>query len=203
MFTSRLLQVTTTTLLLLPWLALWHSGAAEHRVWVTLSDCQYVPADYNDGDSFLIRSGTNEFILRLYFVDAPEANLRYPERTREQSEYFGVTLDDTLKAGAKARDTVRELLREPFVVWTRWATASGRGKEPRYYGLVETGGKSLVEQLVARGLARIKGVGARLPTGEKSKTFVEKLRALEAEAKHKRLGIWASSTPNKTETETH
>ena len=109
----------------------------------------------------------------------------------------------TIRSSAKARDTVRELLREPFVVWTRWATASGRGKEPRYYGLVETGGKSLVEQLVARGLARIKGVGARLPTGEKSKTFVEKLRALEAEAKHKRLGIWASSTPNKTETETH
>jgi len=28
----------------------------------------------------------NEFLLRLYCVDAPETNLRYPERTREQSE---------------------------------------------------------------------------------------------------------------------
>jgi hypothetical protein len=69
-------------------------------------------------------------------VDAPETNLRYPERTREQSEYFGVTLDETMKAGAEARDRVQEMLREPFVVRTRWATAPGRGKEARYYALV-------------------------------------------------------------------
>src|SRR3989304_1781493 len=97
------------------------SSAAERRAWVTLTDCQYVAAKENDGDSFRVRCGTNEFNLRLYFVDAPETNLRYPERTREQSEYFGVTLDETMKAGARARDKARELLREPFVVCTRRA----------------------------------------------------------------------------------
>ena len=52
-------------------------------------------------------------------MDAPETNLRYPEQTREQSEYFGVTLDETMKAGRQAAVAVRERLREPFRVQTR------------------------------------------------------------------------------------
>ena len=84
--------------------------ASEKKEWVKLTDCAYVAADYNDGDSFRVKAGTNEFVVRLYFVDAPETNLRYPERTREQSEYFGVTLDEAMKAGAEARETARELL---------------------------------------------------------------------------------------------
>jgi len=130
----RIWQITTVTLLLLA--ASWPSSAAERREWATLANCQYVAAKDNDGDSFRVRCDTNGFTLRLYFVDAPETNLRYPERTREQSEYFGVTLDETMKAGAEARDRVQEMLREPFVVRTRWATAPGRGKEARYYALV-------------------------------------------------------------------
>jgi hypothetical protein len=97
----RLLHRATIAFLL--WLPLCQSEAADRKEWVTLTNCQYVAADYNDGDSFRVRNATNEFVLRLYFVDAPETNLRYPERTREQSEYFGVTLDETMKAGAKAR----------------------------------------------------------------------------------------------------
>ena len=166
-----------------------------------LTNCQYVASKNNDGDSFRVRCGTNEFIARLYFVDTPETNLKYPERTREQSEHFGVTLDETLKAGAMAKDMVRELLREPFVVYTRWAIAGGRGKEPRYYVLVEAGSKSLAEALVSQGLARTKGVIANLPTGEKSKAYVEKLEALEREARQKRGGVWASSIQKETTTE--
>jgi endonuclease YncB( thermonuclease family) len=196
----RIWQITAVTLLLL--VASWPSSAAERREWVTLTNCQYVAARDNDGDSFRVRCDTNEFTLRLYFVDAPETDLRYPERTREQSEYFGVTLDETMKAGAKARDTVREILREPFVVGTRWATAAGRGKETRYYALVEVGGKKLAEVLVSQGLARTKGVSPNLPTGEKAKTYVERLERLEREARQKRLGIWATSEKAKTETPT-
>jgi endonuclease YncB( thermonuclease family) len=196
----RIWQITAVTLLLL--VASWPSSAAERREWVTLTNCQYVAAKDNDGDSFRVRCDTKEFTLRLYFVDAPETNLRYPERTREQSEYFGVTLDETMKAGAKARDTVREILREPFVVGTRWATAAGRGKETRYYALVEVGGKKLAEVLVSQGLARTKGVSPNLPTGEKAKAYVERLEALECEARQKRLGIWATSEKAKIETPT-
>ena len=168
--------------------------AAERKKWETLTDCQYVEDKNNDGDNFRVKCGEQYFTLRLYFVDAPETNMRYAERTREQSEHFGVTLEETMKAGVKATETVRETLKSPFIVWTRWAGAAGRGKELRYYALVEVGGKSLVEILITNGLARTKGVTANLPTGEKSKVYVEKLHALEAEAKKQQIGVWARST---------
>lgn len=198
--TQRLWHITTIALLLSA--ALGQVWAAERKEWVTLTNCQYVDGKDNDGDSFRVRCDTNELIVRLYFVDTPETNLRYPERTREQSEYFGVTLDETMRAGAKAKDTVRELLREPFVVRTRWAMAAGRSKEPRYYGFVEVGGKGLAELLVSQGLARTKGVTANLPSGERSKVYLERLHALESEAQQKRRGIWATSTESKKDAAT-
>ncbi len=187
----RIWHITVVTLVLC--IALGPSSAAERRKWITLTDCRYVSAKDNDGDSFRVRCGTSEFNLRLYFVDTPETNLRYPERTREQSEYFGVTLDETMKAGRKAKEIVQAMLQEPFVVWTRWASAAGRGRETRYYAVVEMGGKNLTEVLVSQGLARTKGVIVKLPTGEKAKAYVERLEALEGEARQRRLGIWASS----------
>ncbi|MBI4378776.1 MAG: thermonuclease family protein [Nitrospinae bacterium] len=165
--------------------------AADRKELVKLTGCQYVEHNYNDGDSFHVKCGINEFILRLYFIDAPETNLRFPERTREQSEYFGVTLDETMKAGVKAKQTVRDILREPFVMWTRWATAQGRSRVPRYYGFVEIGGKGLAELLISKGLARTKGVKSKLPTGEKSKVYLERLYALEHKAQQRGIGIWA------------
>src|SRR5258708_10999302 len=92
-------------------------GKAATKPWVVLTNCQYVAHVDNDGDSFRVRSGTNEYRFRLYFVDAPEVNLVYPERTRQQSEYFGATLGKTLKAGRQASDLTRETISEPFVVW--------------------------------------------------------------------------------------
>ena len=199
MLMPRIWHITTIAVLLSVILA--QSWAAEPKKWVTLTNYQYVDSKDNDGDSFRVRCGTDEFILRLYFVDAPETNLRYPERTREQSDYFGVTIDETMKAGRKARDTVRELLRESFVICTRRASAAGRSTEPRYYAFVEVGGKSLAELLVSQGLARPKGVTVNLPTGENWKAYVRKLQVLESEAKQKRLGIWGSAAKNNPETQ--
>ena len=173
---------------MLSWCA--SAQAADRKEWSTL-DCGYLPHKNNDGDSFQVRCGAEEFFLRLYFVDAPETNLLYPERTREQAEHFGATLDDTLKAGARARAFVREALRAPFTVTTRKASAGGRGREPRYYGMVEVGGRNLDEMLVLQGLARVKGVAATLPA-EKSRAHAERLRLLEQQAKHKRRGLWAA-----------
>ena len=183
------------------WVAFSASVATAAQPWVTFTNCQYVATKDCDGDSFRVRSGTNEFNVRLYFVDTPESNLRYPERTREQAEHHSVTLDDAIKAGARARDVTRDVLQQPFTVRTRWASAAGRAREPRYYAFVEVGTNSLAALLVARGWARTKGVVATLP-GQKSKDFCERLHALEAEAQQKRLGVWASSTAKKTETET-
>ncbi len=172
----------------------WPSSAAGRGEWVTLTDCQYVAAKDNDGDSFRVRCGDKGFVLRLYFVDAPEPTLSYPERAREQSAYFGVTLDETMKAGAEAADAVRARLQTPFVVRTRWSTMAGRGRETRYLALVEVGGEPLVEVLINRGLARTRGIFVKLPTGEKGKIYAERLESLEREARQKRVGLWAHAT---------
>jgi endonuclease YncB( thermonuclease family) len=175
------------------------SLAADRKEWVTLTDCQYLAAKDNDGDSFRVRSGTTEFTARLYYVDAPEINLKQAERTREQSIHFGITLDETMKAGAKAGERVQELLQKPFLVRTRWATAAGRGREARYYVIVEVNEKSLAEILVSEGLARTKGVAPNLPTGEKAKAYMQRLEGLEVEARQNRVGAWATSTVQGTE----
>src|SRR5216683_108443 len=145
---SRSWPTLTKVVAISVWLTAWPTQAADRQPWQLLTNCQYIANTENDGDSFRVRSGTNEFLLRLYFVDAPETNLRYPERTREQSEYFAATLDETMKGGRAAGDLVRETLREPFTVWTRWASAAGRSKERRYYGFVLIGTDVLDEFLV-------------------------------------------------------
>ena len=185
-------------LVLLLWLVSVPSWAADRKAWVHLTDCQYVEQAYNDGDSFHVQCGEHVFVVRLYFVDAPESTLRYPDRTREQSEYFGVTLDETLRAGRQATRLVRERLHTPFVVWTRWARAGGGTTIPRYYGFVEVEGQSLAELLVSEGLARTKGVRATGPTGVPAHVVQDTLQALERTAREHKRGIWATSTAGPT-----
>ena len=177
------------------------TSARDRKEWVKLTDCHYVDAPDNDGDSFRVRGGDKEFTARLYYVDAPETNLRQGDRTHEQSLYFGITLDETMKAGEKAKRRTKELLQKPFLIWTRWATAGGRGRESRYYVIVEIDGKSLGEILVTEGLARTKGVAPNLPNDEKGKAYMERLDDLESAAREKHLGAWATSavqTPSPT-----
>jgi endonuclease YncB( thermonuclease family) len=169
------------------------SSAGDRKEWVKLIDCHYVDAPDNDGDSFHVRGGDKEFTARLYYVDAPETNLRQGDRTHDQSLHFGITLDETMKAGEKAKQRTKELLQKPFLIWTRWATAGGRGRESRYYVIVEVEGKSLGEILINEGLARTKGVAPKLPSYEKGKAYMERLDDLESAAHEKHLGAWATS----------
>ena len=164
------------------------------RAWQTLDHCRYVQRSANDGDSFGVQCGHEKFVLRLYFVDATEANLRYGERSREQAQHYGATLDDTLKAGYQARDLVRSSLSGAFLVLTRKANAQGRSSEPRYYGLVHVGGRYLHEVLLLEGLARVKGVTTTMPDGERSRDYLTKLGALEQQARTQRIGAWARSS---------
>jgi len=173
------------------------TSAGDRKEWVKLTDYHYVDAPDNDGDSFRVRGGDKEFTARLYYVDAPETNLRQGDRTHEQSLHFGITLDETMKAGEKAKQRTKEFLQKPFVIWTRWATAGGRGRESRYYVIVEIDGKSLGEILVTEGLARTKGVAPNLPNDEKGKAYMERLDDLESAAREKHLGAWASPTSKK------
>jgi endonuclease YncB( thermonuclease family) len=177
------------------------SYASEKKEWVTLNDCRYVDWKDNDGDSFRVRCSDKEFTARLYFVDAPETNLKYAERTREQSLHFGITLDETMKAGVQATERVRALLQKPFVLHTLWSSAAGRGREARYNVLIEVDGKSLAEILVSEGLARAKGVVHSLPNGEKARDYMDRLTTLEEEARGKRVGAWSATTKENKATE--
>src|SRR2546425_7082748 len=199
MQTRRSSQILVIAFLLSAIGQIW--AASWKKDWVTLSDCQYVDSKDNDGDSFRVHCGDKEFGARLYFVDAPETNLVYAERTREQSLHFGITLDETMKAGVKAKERVHALLQKPFVLRTLWSSAAGRGRETRYYVLIEVDGKSLAEILVSEGLARVKGVVHILPGGEKSRAYVDRLTALEQEARQKRLGAWSTAAEEKKSTE--
>ena len=61
------------------------------KAWTTLEACRYLADKSNDGDSFLVQCGRERFFVRLYFVDAPESDVSFPDRVRQQYEYFGVT----------------------------------------------------------------------------------------------------------------
>jgi endonuclease YncB( thermonuclease family) len=168
-------------------------AAAERKQWQQFTQCRYVEKKYNDGDSFRVNCDGREFVLRLYYVDAPETDLSNGVRVGEQRAYFGVTIEDVLATGERATKRVREILQEPFAVTTRWANAAGRSAEPRFYGFVDVGEKRLIEVLLAEGLVRTKGVVANLPTGEKSKVYLERLRDIERQAKDQKRGAWAHS----------
>jgi endonuclease YncB( thermonuclease family) len=161
--------------------------------WVTLKKCHFQASDFNDGDSFHVRYEGQEFIVRLYFVDAPEVDDSFPERNREQCRHFGVTGDQNRKAGLEAGKVTAALLRKPFTITTRSQDAMGRSKLPRYYAVVTVGGKDLAEVLVSRGLARVKGASASLPDGVPGKEHMTRLKKIEAEARAKRLGLWEDS----------
>ena len=161
--------------------------------WVTLKKCLFQANAFNDGDSFHVRYDGQEFVFRLYFVDAPEVDDSFQERNREQSRHFGVTGEQNRRAGVEARKVTAELLRKPFTVTTSSRGAMGRGKLPRYYAIVTVGGEDLAEILVSRGLARVKGTSANLPDGESGKDRMKRLEKLEEEAKAKRLGVWADA----------
>ena len=99
-------------LLFIPWLYPRPLSAAE-RPWIEFRDCRYIEHEYNDGDSFRLQCGEQAFVARIYFVDAPESKLRNPDRVQEQSEHFGITIDEVLRGGHQAARVVREALHTP------------------------------------------------------------------------------------------
>lgn len=145
-----------------------------------------------------MQCGREKFFARLYFVDCPETDVSFPERVREQYDYFGVTMDEATRAGARARDFVGSALSSrPFFIYTKKSFAQGRSKNTRYYSLVQVDGRYLHEILLNEGLARNKGTAVALPTGEKSRAYVKGLQGLEDRARLERKGLWATHDPAK------
>ena len=164
------------------------------KKWQPFKGCEFVPRQYNDGDSFAVKVENNEHVLRLAFVDAPESDVRFPDRNAEQAAYFGVDAAIIPEWGKAATAKTAELLAQPFTVTTRWAKALGSSGKPRYYAVITTAeGKDLGETLLSLGLARIKGLVMKPPTGESVEVYQTKLARIEAEAKQERRGLWAKS----------
>jgi DNA uptake protein ComE-like DNA-binding protein len=177
------------------WLAALDRGDAKgkEKDWITLDNCQLIPNKANDGDSFHVRANDTEYLVRLYFVDAPETASVGPARLIEQAEYFGVSVPQVIEIGLDAKKFVDAKLSEPFTVVTRLAGGLGRSKVQRIYGFVRTKEGDLGEQLIANGLARIHGTSAAPPSSASSASERQKLEELEREAKRQKLGGWGIS----------
>lgn len=156
--------------------------------WTVLEGCRLLRRGGNDGDSFHILHDGKEYIIRLYYVDAPESNDTFPDRLRDQAEYFQVDESDAMRLGKEAgRFTERLLAKGPFTVVTRWEDAKGNSRLPRYFGFVITEDGDLDELLMAEGLVRLHGMRVDGPLGSQK---YQALKRLEQEARRERLGAW-------------
>jgi len=176
---------------------LWPKPAAKRsssKVWERLDGCRFLSHRGNDGDSFHAIHAGKEYIFRLYFVDAPESDDSYQERTAEQAKYFGISPAEAMKLGESAAAFTRKRLEgRRFTVWTRWRDALGRSRLPRHYAMVKMDGDDLGELLVNNGLARIYGTRVALPDGSDSRTYLRRLAELEDKAKRQRAGGWRAA----------
>jgi competence protein ComEA len=169
------------------------TSAPAREPWQVWKDCRLIANDSNDGDSFHIQAAGKEYLVRLYFVDAPETEMSFPERIKEQANYFGISNEQAVAAGEAAEKFTLEKLSHPFTVRTCMQGAMGRSNMPRVYAFVETTEGDLAELLVANGLARVHG-SAAAPVGLSSPELEwQKLQRLETEAKAQKVGGWGAA----------
>lgn len=171
------------------------ASCIQARIWTELDQVSYRENDANDGDSFHAKRNSSTYIFRLYYVDAPESDLRFPDRVQKQADYFGVTPEQAVEGAKKAAAFIEKLLSpKPFTVFTRYDTARGASSKKRYYAMVQVGERWLSELLVENGYARVFGVGSDVPDGTEEKKYWSKLQKLEAEAKAAHRGLWGKAS---------
>jgi endonuclease YncB( thermonuclease family) len=159
--------------------------------WRELEVVTFDAEEYNDGDSFRARRNRSKYIFRLYFVDAPETDDRYPDRLDEQAAYFGVSVEQAIEIGKEAETWLREQLKDQtFTVFTQYKDAQGASDRKRYFAMVKLGDRWLSELLVENGFVRLYGFQEDLPDGTSRKQFSRHLARLEKQAKEQGKGIW-------------
>lgn len=183
----------------LNWMSAW---AAEPLT--RIQNCVFVPAEWADGDSFLIRTPDNqEFTVRLYGADCIEwhvTNSTDERRLRAQRRYFGITgadpdprkaIEAARSFGERAGNHVAKALSQPFTVHTAFSDARGDGRYKRIYGFITTSrGTDLASELVRAGLARAFGVSRETYDGRSQDEYRAHLDDLELQAISARRGIW-------------
>ena len=158
--------------------------------WIVLENCRLILNPANDGDSFHVSAGNEEYIFRLSLVDAPETEGMDPRRLIEQAQHFEITVPQAIEVGEAAKAFTREKLAEPFTVFTRRSDAMGRSKIERLYAFVQTKEGDLGEQLVRHGFARVHGARVIPPGFSGLQPERQKLQQFEDEAKQEKIGGW-------------
>jgi endonuclease YncB( thermonuclease family) len=131
-------------------------------------------------------------------VDTPESEIdsAVADRVAEQAEHFGLSQEQSLRGGERAKDFTKKALSKPFSVVTRWQKAMGRSKLQRYYAVILVGGNDdLAEMLVKAGFARAHGQVVDAPKG---KTMAEYAR-MEKSAKAGKMGLYGGNSPKTSE----
>jgi endonuclease YncB( thermonuclease family) len=164
-----------------------HEGSKD---WTVLENCRLIVNPANDGDSFHVSAGRNEYIFRLYLVDALETDEMTPGRLVAQAKYFGITVPQAIEVGRAAKEFTREKLSAAFTVLTHMSDAMGQSRLERFYAFVQTKEGDLGEQLVRNGLARNYGFKAVPPGLRNWRVEMEKLQRLENEARQEKIGGW-------------
>ena len=160
----------------------------DEKGWDMLTDCKLLHNGANDGDSFHVKANGKERIFRLYYVDAAETSLAFPDRVADQGKYFGLDDKDTLRLGEEAaKFTDRVLSKGSFTIVTKWEDARGNSRLPREYAFVVTGEGDLDELLMAEGRVRLYGMRIDSPFGSKK---YNGLKDLERDAKREKAGAW-------------
>lgn len=163
-------------------------------------NCKLDSERHNDGDSFQIKlpDGRTE-TFRLYFVDTPESEFKSyasgdtnHDRIRQQAEYFGITPEQAVEIGKKGKKfTLDRLANRPFTLYTVWDSPYN---DQRYHAFIEFpsngGARPLDELLVEQGLCRIFTKGADTPDGTAMQERKDRLRAIEKQARDRRVGAW-------------
>src|SRR5438046_9452184 len=158
--------------------------------WIVLNNCRLITNPANDGDSFHVSVGPNEYLFRLYFVDAPETDEMTPRRLVDQAKYFAITVPQAIEVGRAAKAFTRQQLSGPFTVFTHMSDAMGQSRLERFYAFVQTSEGDLSEQLARNGLARNYGFKAVPPGLGNSRLEIQKLQQFEDEARQEKIGGW-------------
>lgn len=179
-----------------------NSASEKVRGYDKFTNVKLVEDDGNDGDSFIVNAGGEQFQLRLYFVDTPEKYLsdRYENQRRRVAEQAremgGISVDDAVTVGLAAKKyTESQLKGKTFTVYTYWEEVYDGD---RYYGFVELpDGSYLGTRLVEQGLARIhtKGPGSKenpvpTPDGKSFHQHRDMLYSRERQAQKAKNGAW-------------
>ncbi len=165
---------------------------------ISLNDATLIDNPSNDGDSFFVSVNGEELHMRLYFVDCMETNFSSKaevDRIIEQRRHFGLpNTHAVVRFGQAATAYVKQVLAEPFTIFTSYASSPGRGT--RIYGFIKTSdGEYLSQKLVRAGLARIHGTTRMNPEGIPSDITLRRLQDLKDLALLNHAGIWQESDP--------